>query len=134
MRASAVAFVALTLLASAPAPAAAAAASGAFFAAAGDASLVRLVGRWLPAANQSAIGDWAGISAEVRVALNATGGPPFTTLTALLEDGCAGGNKLAAAGHRRPVVGQRPDSDPEGFARHVPRGLVDRAHPVCPGR
>jgi len=95
MRASAVAFVALTLLASAPAPAAAAAASGAFFAAAGDASLVRLVGRWLPAANQSAIGDWAGISAEVRVALNATGGPPFTTLTALLEDGCAGGNKLA---------------------------------------
>jgi hypothetical protein len=89
------------------APADAASAAGPFFAAAGDASLVRLVGRWLPAANSSVVGDWAGISALVRVALNASGAPPFTTLTALVEDGCGGGNKLAVSLSAPAMTGGR---------------------------
>jgi len=99
LRAAATAAAALLLPASAAAP---------YFAAAGDASVVRLVGRWAAAANASAVGDWAGVSAQVRVALNATGAPPFTTLVAVLEDGCGGGNKLAVTLAAPGMTGGRP--------------------------
>jgi hypothetical protein len=73
-----------------------------YFVAAADAGGVTLTGRWVVnATDGSAFGDWEGISATVTVnntpiTFSAITGlsTGFTTLTALIEDGCIG-NKVA---------------------------------------